>query len=154
MTNNFDSIRSKPEKTIADLRRTVDHYMRNGVDGDAFSNELEFENAVRRMLKESGFEVLDKHNVANTNAMVEERHFTDVDAQIPDLAVLCAEGLVLIEVKLRREESAYKSDIDKTSIYVRKHKCVAAGSLFLDNEYHTGWVRCLANDKYYYYWKV
>ena len=154
MKNYLDFFNIKPQKTINDLRNTVETYMRCVVDGDTFKNEQEFEDAVRKMLKSTGFTVLEKRNVANTIAIVEEKHFSDVDAQIPDLAVLCIEGLVLIEMKLRRESAAYKADVNKISQYVGEGKCVATGALFLDDEYHTGWKRCLVNSKYFYYWNL
>ena len=154
MKNYLDFFNIKPQKTINDLRNTVETYMRCVVDGDTFKNEQEFEDAVRKMLKSAGFTVLEKRNVANTIAIVEEKHFSDVNAQIPDLAVLCIEGLVLIEMKLRRESAAYKADVNKISQYVGEGKCVATGALFLDDEYHTGWKRCLVNSKYFYYWNL
>lgn len=142
------------KKTIQELRQTVENYMKFQVDGDKFSSEQEFEDEVRAMLINAGFIVQDKHNVNNANKIAEERHFSRIEDQIPDIAVECAEGLVFLELKLKNNDAMYEMDKLKVRDFVIYKKCVAAGVLFLDEKYRQGWIQCQKNRIYYYYWDL
>lgn len=142
------------KKTVAELNAVVENYMRNIVDGGRLNNEQEFEDEVRGMLIQHGFEVLSKKNVNNITSMVRESHFSNVDDQIPDIVVNCKEGSVFLELKLRREETDYDSDIAKVKNYLSKKKCSYAGVLFLDKKNHTSWRQCQKNTQYYYLWQL
>lgn len=142
------------KKTVAELNAVVENYMKNVVNGDDFKDEQDFEDAVRKMLSEQRFEVLPKKNVNNITSMVRESQFSNVDDQIPDIVVNCKEGSVFIELKLRREEADYNSDIAKVKNYLSRKKCSYVGVLFLDDKIHVGWNQCQRNKKYYYLWKI
>lgn len=135
--------------TINALFETIDEYMCNEVDGEMFEDEQDFENAIRAKLEEECFTVLPKRNVENTERMFCEG--VNVDNQIPDIAVKCDDGSVLLELKLRRSQADYDSDIQKVENYVDQEKCDVGGVLFLDNEEQEDWETCNANPRYWYY---
>ena len=137
------------------MRNVVANYMRNVVDGDDFINEQQFEDEVRDMLEAAGFVVQDKHNVENAIREIKERYFSGtIFDKIPDIIVECAEGLVFLELKFRNTDKMYDNDIKKVAKYRNLPECAAAGVLFLDEGYRYGWLRCLKNPKYYYYWDL
>lgn len=135
--------------TIKDLFDTINDYMYNKVDGDDFELEQDFEDAIRDLLETECFNVLPKKNVENTERMFCEG--VNVDNQIPDIAVKCDDGSVLLELKLRRSQADYDSDIQKVENYVDQEKCDVGGVLFLDNEEQEDWKTCNANPRYWYY---
>ena len=141
-------------RTIDDLHRVVENYMKHEVDGDKFRDEQAFEDAVRAILKKSGFEVLEKHNVEHTRELVEEKLFSGVDGQIPDISIQCRDGLVFLELKFKNTPQKYKEDIEKVANFLRAGKCDAAGVLFLDDTHYPGWEQCKKNPKYYYLWRL
>lgn len=150
-----DYIKKLSLKTIDELRDVVERYMKYEVDGDMFVNEEAFENAVRAMLKQSGFEVFDKEDVANAIKEISERHFSsDVNRQIPDISIQCREGLVFLELKFKNTPAAYQADIEKVANYLKQGKCVAAGILFLDETRYPDWAQCVKNRKYFYLWRL
>lgn len=141
--------------SLKDLKKVIEDYMINDVDGDDFENSLEqgFENAVRKLLKSKGFDIIDKKNVKNTIAIAEEKEFADIDHQIPDGGIICSDGLALIEIKYCRDEKAYKADRDKVSGYLTQGKCQASGVLFLDIKQYPEWIICEKNPKYFFEWR-
>lgn len=141
-------------KTIKELSIAVNNFMRYEVDGDMFANEQDFENAVRTMLEQEGFVVLEKHNVENTRELVERHFSSDVNLQIPDISVQCKDGLVFLELKFKNTPNNYQADEEKISNYLKEKKCVVAGVLFLDEIHYKDWVQCQQNKKYYYYWQL
>ena len=129
MSLNFE------KKSVSELRNAVDNYMRNVVNGDDFINEQQFEDEVRDMLEAAGFIIQDKHNIENAIREINERQVSGaVFEKVPDITVECREGLVFLELKFRNTEKI--------------------GVLFLDEGYRYGWLRCLRNPKYYYYWDL
>lgn len=143
------------KKCISELRSTIDHYMKNTIEGDLFENEQDFEDAIRTMLKDKGFKVQEKKNVENAIKEISERRFSGkIEGKIPDIIVECREGLVFLELKLNDSEPLYIADIKKVQDYREKKKCAAAGVLFLDKEQYHGWEHCVANPAYYYYWDL
>lgn len=146
-------------KTIDDLRKVVESYMQNEVDGDDFkdSKEQGFEDAVREKLESEHFTVFGKHNVRNTEKLLEEKLFAeDVEGMIPDIAVVLGDKVALLELKYHNRITLYDQDEDKIKKYLPREKCIASGVLFLDYQYHAGWELCQKNKKtkYYYFWKL
>jgi hypothetical protein len=146
-------------KTIEDLRKVVNSYMRWDVNGDDFkvSKEHGFEDAVREKLESENFKVLVKRNVRNTEKLLEEKLFAeDVEGKIPDIAVVFGDKVALLELKYHNDITKYDQDEDKIKKYLPREKCIASGVLFLDYKYHEGWTLCMkGNDaKYYYYWQL
>ena len=154
MEELFKYVVKGQQKTIDDLCRVVENYMRLKVDGDKFTDEKHFERAVRDMLEHEGFEVLKKQDVENTNSAVNERDFANVDRQIPDISIKCIDGLVFLELKVKRTPKVYQEDEEKCANYLKQGKCNAAGVLFLDDTERLNWKRCQKNTKYYYLWKL
>lgn len=149
MSLNFE------KKSVSELRNVVANYMRNVVNGDDFINEQQFEDEVRDMLEAAGFIIQDKHDVENAIREINERQVSGtVFEKVPDITVECREGLVFLELKFRNTEKMYRSDIDKVNKYRKLPECAAAGVLFLDEGYRYGWLKCLKNPKYYYYWDL
>lgn len=138
------------KKTIQELLDVIDKYMSNIIDGDNFNNEQDFEDEIRAMLEKEGFDVLEKHNVKNTQELVEQREFGAVEDQIPDIAVQCEDGLVFLELKLRATPQEYDEDIQKVKKYVELGKCKVGGVLFLSEVQRQGWSICQANKSYCY----
>lgn len=153
MKNYLDFLGQKPVKTIEDLRQTVDKYMKYKVDGDKFEKEEDFEREVRDMLEREGFIVQPKKNVKNS-MLFEKLYSGDIDNQIPDIVVECKEGKVFLELKLRKDDNWYKSDITKVHDYLTYNKCVASGVLFLHKGFHANWIQCLNNLEYWYFWRI
>lgn len=153
--NYFDYFNTNPLKTIDDLRSVIDFYMRWEINGDEFGDEQDFEDAVREKLEESGFEVIEKQNVKNTQEAVRGL-FSNIKAQIPDISVQCAEGLVFLELKRCNTPANYEADIDKVNNYLEKGECAAAGVLFIDTTRYEEWKLCTKGklDTYYYYWDL
>ncbi len=156
MANLYDKIRNSVRKSVDDLNRVIDFYMKWEVNGDDFSDEQDFEDAVREKLKKSGFRVLDKQNVKNTQESVRGLFSENVKAQIPDISVQCAEGLVFLELKFCNTPANYDADVDKTNNYLEKGECKAAGVLFMDTTQYEEWNACTkwTYDRYYYYWEL
>ncbi len=142
------------QKTIDDLCRVVEHYMKYEVDGDCFSDEQHFENAVRAVLAQASFDVREKQDVKNAVESINERCFGDINRQIPDIEIHCADGLVFLELKFKRSPNVYQEDEEKCANYLKQGKCNAAGVLFLDDTERLNWKQCLKNTKYYYLWKL
>lgn len=136
--------------TIKDLFDTINDYMYNKVDGDAFENEQDFEDAIRELLDENCFNVVSsRHTVANVEKLLSEG-VGNVEDQIPDIVVSCDDGVVFIELKLRRSPEDYESDIKKVQNYIKQGKCDDGAVLFLDNVRRQGWTICQANKAYNY----
>ena len=154
MEELFKYVAKGQQKTIDDLCRVVENYMRLKVDGDKFTDEKHFERAVRDMLEHEGFEVLKKQDVENTNSAVNERDFANVDRQIPDISIKCIDGLVFLELKFKRTLKVYQEDKEKCANYLKQGKCNAAGVLFLDNVKREGWKACRGNNDYNYYFEI
>ena len=154
--NYLDYFNTNQLKKVDELQRTIDFYMRWEVNGDEFENEQDFEDAVREKLENSGFDVLDKQNVKNTQEVVRGLFSENVKAQIPDISIQCAEGLVFLELKFRNTPANYEADIDKVNNYLEKGECAAAGVLFMDTTRYEGWKLCSKGrqDTYYYYWDL
>ena len=142
------------QKTIDDLCRVVEHYMKYEVDGDCFSDEQHFENAVRAVLAQASFDVREKQDVKNAVESINERCFSDINRQIPDIEVHCSDGVVFLELKFRNSPQEYQKDIEKVANYLKHGKCDAAGVLFLDDTRRDGWKQCLKNTRYYYLWRI
>lgn len=149
--------------TIDNLRKIIDNYMTWDVNGKEFKTEnadghkleFAFEDALREMLDNKGFKVFGKHNVRNINKLITEKYFSgDVDDKVPDIAVECINGLVLLEIKYCNKPEMYKRDDEKIAEYLRRDKCVAAGVLFLDEKQYPEWKKCYKNTDYYYRWKL
>ena len=138
-------------KTFEDLRRTIDKYMKYYINGDNFEDEQEFENDIRDMLIDEGFDILPKVCVSNAQAMSEG--VSNVKRQIPDITVNCEDGQAFLELKFCRDNTAYNSDIDKVNNYLAKGECEAAGVLFMDDNQEE-WKLCLANSTYTYFWAL
>lgn len=137
--------------TIKDLFDTINDYMYNKVDGDDFELEQDFEDAIRDLLEEACFNVLPKKNVENTQKMIAERRvYGTVEDQIPDIAILCEDGLVFLELKLRATPQEYDEDIQKVNTYEKLGKCKVGGVLFLSEVQRQGWTTCQANKSYCY----
>ncbi len=141
--------------SIENLRKTIENYMKDVVDGDDFKDSLEqgFEDAVRNLLKSKGFYIVDKKNVKNIIAIAEAKGFSKIDREIPDGGIICSDGLVLIEIKYCNKETAYQADREKVSGYLTHEKCEAAGVLFLDKKQYPKWQVCNKNPMYFYEWK-
>lgn len=143
------------KKTIAELLETIQYYMSNVVNGDSFRNEKDFENAVRRRLILKGFEILSNQmDVANAKKTLQEKSYANVERQIPDIVVDCAEGTMFLELKYRNTIPMYEDDILKVQKYVEEDVCYAAGVIFLDTNRMAekeNWKPCAANDEYYYF---
>lgn len=154
MEELFKYVAKGQQKTIDDLCRVVENYMRLKVDGDKFTDEKHFERAVRDMLEQAGFKVQPKQDVKNTIASVNEKYFGDVNRQIPDISIQCKDGLVFLELKFKNTPQKYIEDIEKVANYLRLGKCDAAGVLFLDDTQYSGWEQCKKNPKYYYFWQL
>lgn len=150
--NYLDYISEPSLKSFDELRQTINYYMKWEVNGDEFENEQDFEDAVREKLEDSGFVVLEKQNVKNTQQAVRGL-FSNVKAQIPDISVQCAEGLVFLELKFCNTPANYNADIDKANNYLTKGECVAAGVLFMDATQREEWVACHKGtfNRYYYF---
>lgn len=155
-SGKYDRLREfASKKYISELSSTIDQYMKNTINGDQFKNEQDFEDAVRKMLKEKGFKVQEKQNVENAIKEVNERSFSgDVENKIPDIVIECREGLVFLELKFENSPAMYLDDRMKVLDYKKQQKCAAAGVLFLDKKQYHGWERCVANPAYYYYWDL
>ncbi len=155
-SSKFDRMREfASKKYISELSSTIDKYMKNTVNGDLFENEQDFEDAVRKILKEKGFKVQEKQNVENAIKEVNERSFSgDVENKIPDIVIECREGLVFLELKFENSPAMYLDDRMKVLDYKKQQKCAVAGVLFLDMKQYHGWERCVANPAYYYYWDL
>lgn len=154
--NYLDYFNTNPLKKIDELCQVIDFYMRWEVNGDEFGDEQDFEDVVREKLENSGFEVLDKQNVKNTQEAVRGLFSKNVKAQIPDISVQCAEGLVFLELKFCNTPSNYEADLDKVNNYLEKGECAAGGVLFMDTTRYEGWNVCSkgALNNYYYYWEL
>ena len=139
-------------KTIDELHSYLDFYMTWKVNGDKFFIEQDFEDALREVLDDAGFEVLEKQDVEHANEAVSGRTMSGrVERLIPDIAVACEDGLVFLELKFCRELSAYDDDIEKCQRFLDEEKCAAAGVLFLDDEPRAGWKACRCNKDFNYY---
>lgn len=141
------------KKTIQELLTFIDNYMSQTIDGDNFNAEQDFEDEIRAVLEEEGFEVLEKHNVRNIQKMLSEG-VGNVEDKIPDIVVDCVESLMFLELKYCNTLTMYENDILKAKRYVDEEKCCAAGVLFLDTNKMAGcgeWKMCAANDNYYYF---
>ena len=138
-------------KTIENLRCTIDIYMKHYINGDNFENEQDFENDIREMLVDEEFDVLPKVSVSNAQTMSEG--VSNVERQIPDIAVNCEDGQVFLELKFCRDNIAYNSDIDKVHNYLAEEESEAAGVLFMDDQKEE-WEPCLANSIYTYFWRL
>lgn len=156
MANYLDFFGGKQKKSIDELRQTVENYMKFTVNGDNFSNEQDFEDDVRNMLEGADFIVLEKHNVENTQAIGRQLFSENMKSKIPDISVLCAEGLVFLELKYCSTPAMYEADMEKAAKYLEEGECEAAGVLFMDTTQYQGWKRCLRSfrNKYYYYWEL
>ena len=138
-------------KTFDDLYQTIDAYMKRYINGDDFEVEQDFEDDIRKMLEEEGFNVLPKACVRNAQAMFEG--VSNVKRQIPDIAVNCVDGQAYLELKFCRTNTAYGSDIRKVNKYLSRGECDVAGVLFLDDK-NEEWKPCLANSIYTYFWEL
>ena len=154
MEELFKYVAKGQQKTIDDLCRVVEHYMKYEVDGDCFSDEQHFENAVRAVLAQASFDVREKQDVKNAVESINERCFGNINRQIPDIEIYCADGIVFLELKFKRTPQVYQEDEEKCANYLKQGKCNAAGVLFLDDTERLNWKRCLKNTKYYYLWKL
>lgn len=155
MQNFSDIMRNSFKKSVDELKQTVEFYMKWKIDGSTFSDEQAFEDDIRAMLKREHFEVLDKHNVENSLELLTERSYSGrVEDMIPDIVVDCSEGPVFLELKFCREMADYQADEEKCAKYLKAGKCIAAGVLFLDVKTREGWIRCFANYRYNYLWKL
>lgn len=154
--NYLDYFNTDRQKTIDELYSAVNYYMKWEANGDDFDDEQDFEDAVREKLENSGFEVLEKHNVKNTQESVRGLFSANVKAQIPDIAIQCAEGLVFLELKFCNTPAMYEADIDKVNNYLKKGECAAAGVLFMDTTRYEDWKLCVKGkqNRYYYYWDL
>ena len=143
----------------------IESYMRWEVNGDDFQREnkdghrLEhaFEDAVIEKLESENFKVLGKHNVRNTEKLLEEKLFAEsVGNMIPDIAVVFGDKVALLELKYNNDITKYDQDEDKIKKYLPREKCIASGVLFLDYQYHKGWTLCLnsGDTNYYYFWRL
>ena len=153
--NYFDYFKTSHLKTVEELDKVIKFFMRWEINGDNFDVEQDFEDAVREKLENSGFEVLEKQNVKNTQEAVRGL-FSNVKAQIPDISVQCEEGLVFLELKFRNTPANYEADIDKVNNYLEKGECAAAGVLFMATTQYEEWNVCAKGslDNYYYYWEL
>lgn len=141
------------KKTIQELVDVIDNYMSQTIDGDNFNAEQDFEDEIRAVLEEEGFEVLEKRNVNNIQKMLSEG-VGKVEDMIPDIVVDCAEGTMFLELKYRNTIPMYEDDILKVQKYVEEDVCYAAGVIFLDTNRMAekeNWKPCAANDEYYYF---
>lgn len=141
------------KKTIQELLTFIDNYMSQTIDGDNFNAEQDFEDEIRAVLEEEGFEVLEKHNVRNIQKMLSEG-IGNVEDMIPDIVVDCAEETMFLELKYCNTIPMYDADIQKVQDYVAEEETRAAGVLFLDTNKMAGcvgWKMCAANDEYYYF---
>lgn len=146
-----DMLTSKP----LDLYTAIDEYMQKNVDGKQFAYERDFEMAVRKILKNSGFDIPEKQNIKNTKEdLINEDNSANIDSQIPDIVVKSAKGLVFLELKFQRELNRYIDDLKKVKAYLDEKKCSNAGVLFLDQteKHFKGWKRCNKNETYSYLW--
>lgn len=156
MANYFNLLGGQRKKSIEELRQTVENYMKFTVNGDNFSNEQEFEKNIRDMLEGADFIVLEKHNVENTQAIGRQLFSENMKSKIPDISILCAEGLVFLELKFCNTPAMYEADMEKVAKYLEEGECEAAGVLFMDTTQYQGWKRCYRGfrDSYYYYWEL
>lgn len=139
--------------TYDDLCSTIEEYMTEAVDGEQFELEKDFERALRKFLRSNGFKVLEKRNVKNTQELCEVKSAVNVDAQVPDISIQCAEGLVFLELKFQRKLNDYIDDLKKVQTFFKEKKCSNAGVLFLDNQKnHKDWQMCNKNSEYSYLW--
>lgn len=137
-------------KSFEDIRQTIDMYMKRYINGDDFEDELDFENEIREMLVEEGFDVLPKVCVKNAQQMVEGL-YSNVERQIPDITVNCEDGQAFLELKFCNDDTAYNNDIIKVNNYLSAGECEATGVLFMDDN-KDEWEPCLANSRYTYFW--
>ena len=151
--NTIKQLQNNQMHTYDDLCSTIEEYMEQSVDGEQFRLEEDFEEALRKFLRRDGFEVLDKRNVKNIKELCEVKSAVNVDAQVPDISIQCAEGLVFLELKFQRELNDYIDDLRKVQTFLKKKKCSNAGVLFLDNQKnHKEWKMCNKNSEYSYLW--
>lgn len=142
------------KKTIDELYRAIEAFMEFDVEGDEYDVEQDFEDAIRTMLEEEGFNVLPKQDVENTQNSVEGLFSENVDRQIPDISVHCDEGLAMLEMKYCREPKDYEEDIRKVKNYIVQGKCRYGGVLFLDETPRANWNTCGIDENYYYLWEI
>ena len=151
--HTIEQLQKKQMHTYDDLYSTIEEYMTEAVDGEQFELEKDFERVLRDLLESYGFEVLEKRNVKNTQELCEVKSAVNVDAQVPDISIQCAEGLVFLELKFQRELNDYIDDLRKVQTFLNEKKCSNAGVLFLDNQKnHTDWNMCNKNSEYSYLW--
>lgn len=151
--HTLEQLQKMQMHTYDDLCSTIEEYMEQSVDGKQFGIEKDLERALRDLLESDGFEVLEKRNVKNTQELCEVKSAVNVDAQVPDISIQCAEGLVFLELKFQRELNDYIDDLRKVQTFLKKQKCSNAGVLFLDNQKnHTDWKMCNKNSEYSYLW--
>lgn len=156
MDSLYNISREQRKKSIEELRQMVENYMKFTVNGNNFSNEQDFEDNIREMLEDAEFIVLEKHNVENTQAIGRQLFSENMKSKIPDISILCAEGLVFLELKFCNTPAMYQADVEKAARYLDEGECEAAGVLFMDTTQYPGWKRCLRGlrNKYYYYWEL